>query len=349
MPRDNLYLHWSVSCQASGNDSLYLILRKTQGFYYGSNTLILLFITGGYKNVLADPRAFGRRPFQLRDCRCGSWASWLLVSIIIVLSSSLPFQSIVVADVMPPKKSFFSRLKHLRGDHRAKDSEKSKRKDDDPQGGTVASPTASATSSKRIVSTSIAGGGIEPQPQDTPSNTQCAASIHNPATAISAIPPTSPTALHTPTASRTSTALSTAVASTLPSPSERLWDRAYDELKDKESKESKWMDAYEKIMTRILKKGDLSPTAPEPDENEIETDLAARRLQMNKLVEDGLKKTEKLANVMKGIGNAIRVIDSVKETIGKGIASVPYAGIAWAGVCIALQVSMSFRHCKYKY
>lgn len=32
------------------NDSLYLILTKTQGFYYGSNTLILLFITGGSKN-----------------------------------------------------------------------------------------------------------------------------------------------------------------------------------------------------------------------------------------------------------------------------------------------------------
>ncbi|OCK96437.1 uncharacterized protein K441DRAFT_430711, partial [Cenococcum geophilum 1.58] len=117
-----------------------------------------------------------------------------------------------------------------------------------------------------------------------------------------------------------------------------LWDRAYDELKDKESKESELMDAYEKVMAHILKKGDLSPTAPEPDENEIETDLAARRLQMNKLVDDGLKKTEKLANVMKGIGGAIQVIDSVKETIGKGIESVPCAGIAWAGVCIALQI-----------
>ena len=260
---------------------------------------------------------------------------------------------------MSPKKSFFSRLKHLRGDHRAKDSEKSKRKDDDPQGDTVASPTTSATSSKHIVSTSITGGGVsqlaqtihvpvsvEPQPQDTPPNTQCAVSIHHPATAISAIPPASPTALHAPTASRTSTTLSTAVASTLPSPSERLWDRAYDELKDKESK---LVDAYEKIMTRVLKKGDLSPTASEPDENEIETDLAARRLQMNKLVEDGLKKTEKLANVVKGIGSAIRVIDSVKETIGKGIESVPYAGIAWAGACLALQVRISFRYCKYKY
>lgn len=262
---------------------------------------------------------------------------------------------------MPPKKSFCSWLKHLRRDYRVKDSEKSKRKDDDPQGGTVASPTASATSSKHIVSTSITGGGVsplaqtthvpasvEPQPQDTPSNTQCAASVRHPATAVSAIPPTSPTALHAPTASRTSTAPSTAVASALPSPSERLWDRAYDELKDKESKESELMDAYEKVMAHILKKGDLSPTAPEPDENEIETDLAARRLQMNKLVDDGLKKTEKLANVMKGIGGAIQVIDSVKETIGKGIESVPCAGIAWAGVCIALQVSMLFRHCKYK-
>jgi hypothetical protein len=281
---------------------------------------------------------------------------WLLVT------PSLPFQSIVIADVMSPKETFFSRLKHLRGDHRAKDSEKSKRKDDDPQGGTVASPTASTTLSKCIVSTSATDGGVsqlaqtihvpasvEPQTQDTPSNAQCAASINHPATAISAIPPTSPTALHAPTASRTSTALSTAVASTLPSPSERLWDRAYDELKDKECKESKWVDAYEKIMTRVLEKGDLSPTAPELDENVIEIDLATRRLQMNKLVEDGLKKTEKLANVMKGIGDAIRVIDSVKVTIGKAIESVPYAGIAWAGVCFALQVSMSFRYRKYKY
>ena len=52
---------------------------------------------------------------------------------------------------MSPKKTFFSRLKHLRGDHRAKDSEKSKRKDDDPQ--SVVLPTVSATSSKRIQDT----------------------------------------------------------------------------------------------------------------------------------------------------------------------------------------------------
>ena len=40
-------------CQLSSkwiNDFLYLILRKAQGFYYDSNALILLFITGESKN-----------------------------------------------------------------------------------------------------------------------------------------------------------------------------------------------------------------------------------------------------------------------------------------------------------
>src|SRR5271154_4658077 len=48
---------------------------------------------------------------------------------------------------------------------------------------------------------------------------------------------------------------------------ERLWNRAYDKLK---ANEDKWVDAYERILSRELRGDDSSYTTLELQENEIE-------------------------------------------------------------------------------
>jgi hypothetical protein len=234
--------------------------------------------------------------------------------------------------------------------HGAKNSEKSKKKDGDPQEGTVASPIVSATSSKTIVGTSMTGqdisqpaqtlhvlAGIKPRPheQATLSIAQCTSSVHQ---AI-VVPALSPTAPLPPTASRTQTIPSTAISSAPPSPPEQLWDLAYDNLK---ADEYTLVKAYEKILSRELDENASSSEASELQESGIEqTNPETRRSQMSQLIQAGLKKTERQAKVKQGVGEAMQVVLSAKETIGSAIQSMPQAALAWAGVCLALQVSLS--------
>jgi hypothetical protein len=166
------------------------------------------------------------------------------------LPPSLSLPSIILVEAMCPKLPSFPLLRLFRKGHDAKKSEKSKTKKD----GVVTSSIMPAT-----IPTSIAGtfvrGGESSQPetscilpivdpgsiQQVTSIAQPASSVQQPATTVSAEPPTLMT-------SPTPTITSDTIAS-IPSLPE-LWDRAYDELK---SKESKLVDAYEKILSRELK------------------------------------------------------------------------------------------------
>ena len=145
---------------------------------------------------------------------------------------SLSFPLIVLVEAMSPKLPFlFSK------GHGAKKHQKSRTKKD----GVVASPIESATTSTSIKGTSVTGGESS---QRTLTNVGFQVTVQQPATTVSAEPPT-------PTDSPAPTATSDAVASNPPSLPERLWDRAYDELK---AKESKLVATYEKILSRELKK-----------------------------------------------------------------------------------------------
>jgi N-terminal domain of NWD NACHT-NTPase len=127
---------------------------------------------------------------------------------------------------------------------------------------------------------------------------------------------------------------------------ERLWDRAYDDLK---ADESALVTAYEEILSRELDRNASQSPIPEPQKNVIEVDSGKRRLQMGLLVQVGLKKTEGTAKVKQGIRETVNVILSAKEIIGSAVQTVPQAALAWTGVCFALQVGVPSSNSKFIY
>jgi len=111
---------------------------------------------------------------------------------------------------------------------------------------------------------------------------------------------------------------------------EQLWDQAYDDLK---CDEPKLFAFYETILSHDL---DSSKGAKG---NIIEqTDRTKRRSQMEHLLNTGLDKTAELAKAEKKIGDAMKIVLSVKEAIGSGLQAVPIAALTWTGICVALEV-----------
>ena len=169
---------------------------------------------------------------------------------------------------------------------------------------------------------------------------QAATTVQQLVTAVSSTSP-SPSAPTAPAASCTDSATSDTVAADASSIAQRLWDRAYDDLK---ADESALVLAYEKILSR-----ELNEKAPKSRELEFQInaidqrDPAARSLQMGLLIQAGLKKTESVVKVKHGIGEVVDVILSAKDIIGSAVQMVPQAALAWTGVCFALQVSVSSR------
>lgn len=171
--------------------------------------------------------------------------------------------------------------------------------------------------------------------QVTSSPGPSASSIQQPATSVSDVLPP-------PTTSPAPTTSGAATSDTVPSTSsdlpERLWSRAYDELKDNEDK---WVDAYERILSRELKGCGSSSTNLELQKNEIEQkNPTKRRQQMSQLVEAGLRKTAGEDKVKQVIGEAMQGVLNVKDMIGWALQPVPQAALAWTGVCFALQVTL---------
>jgi hypothetical protein len=249
---------------------------------------------------------------------------------------------------MSPDASSFSLSNFFRRVHSDKNSrsEKPRRKHDDgAQEGVVTLSIASGTSSKAIVGTSMTDGAVS-QPahpahvasvepgshEQVPSSVaQSASSAQQIATMDSAALP-SPPAPIAPTASQKhpSSTVLPSTPSTLP---ERLWDRAYDDLK---ADESTLIKAYERCLSRELYENVSSSMASELHEGSIEqTNLTMRRSQMSQLIR-------------KGVGEAMQVVLSAKDIIGSAVQTVPQAALAWAGVCFALQVSFVRRNCNYK-
>ena len=79
-------------------------------------------------------------------------------------------------------------------------------------------------------------------------------------------------------------------------------------------------------------------TALSPPNTIKQADSTARREQMHQLVQAGLKKMQREARIMHGIGEAMRPVLSVKSIIDSAIQAAPHTALPWAGVCIALQV-----------
>jgi hypothetical protein len=139
--------------------------------------------------------------------------------------------------------------------------------------------------------------------------------------------------------SSTRTAKLGAEAPAIPSLAERLWNEAYNNLRDQ--KEPELVQEYEKILSHELKEDESRTASPEEVKNRIERDDPhRRRLQMIDVVNAGLKKTEKQAKVKGTIGTALEAITTVTQSIDKVISAVPQAALPWAVVTTTLQASL---------
>ncbi|KAH7114519.1 hypothetical protein B0J13DRAFT_613667, partial [Dactylonectria estremocensis] len=115
----------------------------------------------------------------------------------------------------------------------------------------------------------------------------------------------------------------------------RLWNQAYDELK---VNESKIVEAYEKILSAELHRGNLTSAAFESQEIEIGQTREARWGQMKQLVQAGLERTQKEAAVKGGIDDGLQAMHAVKGAMDKAVQAAPEAAIAWVGVCFGLEI-----------
>jgi hypothetical protein len=109
-------------------------------------------------------------------------------------------------------------------------------------------------------------------------------------------------------------------------------------------RDSNTVDTYEEILSVRLSEynacGLEDPEFADDDlqQNKIAHDVGKRRLQMQQLVQHGLRKTEKDAKAKQHIGDGIQAAMAVKEVVDKAIQASPKAAIGWVGVCFALDV-----------
>jgi hypothetical protein len=122
---------------------------------------------------------------------------------------------------------------------------------------------------------------------------------------------------------------------------ERLWNQAYDQAK---TTDSNTVDAYEKILSaQLSRQDDGASTAPTSTDltsqlNEIAGEPIERRKQMQLLVRDGLRRTERDANRKQGMEDNIQAAMELKEVVSKAVQASPEAALAWVSVCFALEV-----------
>ncbi|KAL7809859.1 WD40 repeat-like protein [Trichoderma aethiopicum] len=134
---------------------------------------------------------------------------------------------------------------------------------------------------------------------------------------------------------------STACSSAPTGLAERLWDRAYDGLKTSDSA-SALIQAYERILSRRLSGQGFDTPVTATDQNIIaQHDTHARRAQMRQLIQDGLDRTAREAKIKQSIGDGINLVLFAKNIISSSIQAAPQAGLAWAGVCVGLEIIQS--------
>ncbi|KAF0644051.1 hypothetical protein FPSE5266_20056 [Fusarium pseudograminearum] len=113
--------------------------------------------------------------------------------------------------------------------------------------------------------------------------------------------------------------------------SERLWNQAYDNLKDSES--SKIAESYERILSDQLRVGE--------GVNIISSNHATRWHQMEKLTSHGIQNTAKDVKRKDSVNQWLEMCKPLREAVGAGLKAVPQAAVPWAGICCALEILSS--------
>ena len=159
-------------------------------------------------------------------------------------------------------------------------------------------------------------------------------SLQLPATPSPALP--SP-AIYPATAALVTEEILTDASSSSSMLSEQLWNKAYDNLKESDSK---IVDAYERVLSQELIEDDSDHSLSFPNNQIEQADTAKRWSQMERLVKARLKKTEREDKYKQATGEVIQGFLSVKDAISLAVQAVPQAALAWTGVCFALQVDL---------
>ncbi|KAH8819814.1 hypothetical protein F5884DRAFT_865459 [Xylogone sp. PMI_703] len=139
-----------------------------------------------------------------------------------------------------------------------------------------------------------------------------------------------------PTTSQTTISSQVGASSSPLNISERLWNKAYDDIKQEESK---LVDAYERLLSQELKTSDSDLEQLQRDENSIEQiDKVKRWSQMEQLVQTSLKKTERESEMKRTAGIFLQGFLSLKAGVGTALGAIPQAALPWAGVCFVMQM-----------
>ncbi|KAF5004706.1 hypothetical protein FDECE_8817 [Fusarium decemcellulare] len=200
----------------------------------------------------------------------------------------------------------------------------------------VQQPSApSTTSATQPTYPKTPGTSFSVQPTAAPVTTV------DPAPQMDASSPAQPTSTSitrpaTPLASRPTTSHATPSTDTdaaLLSLPERLWNKAYDGLKEKEPS---IVNAYEEILNKVQQEW-VTETGPSKMEG-LEQCKGTQSRQMWRLVYTGLERSKKQAELKDSVSSGFQIVENIKGVIDKAVKASPEAGLAWAGVSLGLEI-----------
>jgi hypothetical protein len=107
---------------------------------------------------------------------------------------------------------------------------------------------------------------------------------------------------------------------------QRIWNRAYEELKQPENEQA-IVEAYEKILTTYLPPTTETTQDNNDAQNLIYGDPAKRWKQMEQLVQKGLEKTAKDAERKEKVNHWITITEPLRGAVSTGVKAAPDAAI----------------------
>ncbi|KAL1908384.1 hypothetical protein Sste5344_005912 [Sporothrix stenoceras] len=133
-------------------------------------------------------------------------------------------------------------------------------------------------------------------------------------------------------------AVANSVQKTALSISQRLWNDAYDSLKnDKDTVEI--VEAYTITLTKVVR-AEASASGATDKLAQLD-DPETRQRYMNKLVQEGQTRISKASKITKKVGDFAAFVLSAKGLGDLIVQNFPPAALPWAGVCAGLQILMN--------
>ncbi|KAK1775475.1 ankyrin repeat-containing domain protein [Copromyces sp. CBS 386.78] len=120
-----------------------------------------------------------------------------------------------------------------------------------------------------------------------------------------------------------------------PSYKPSLWDRAYDTLR---KDNAQLLEEYETLVSREVQSSE-SRKSPEPTTPLPNDSPRLRRLQLDKIIDQGLRRTDgRVAGCVdsSALASTAEFLSSIKGFITQAVSASPEASVAWAAVCLVL-------------